>query len=106
MTHDQTEALNLSDRIVVMNGGRIAQIGTPRDIYDAPSDVFVADFVGSTNLLDAELIERRKTSRRIRLNGGTILGYDVVPGRSTHTGAAFNAFGLRRRERCHVALGT
>lgn len=77
VTHDQTEALSLSDRIVVMNGGRIAQIGTPRNIYDAPSDVFVADFVGSTNLLDAELIERTKTGRRIRLNGGTIL--DVSP---------------------------
>jgi ABC-type proline/glycine betaine transport system ATPase subunit len=64
VTHDQTEALSLSDRIVVMNGGSVAQIGTPREIYDTPSDVFVADFVGSTNLLNAELIERTETVRR------------------------------------------
>jgi putative spermidine/putrescine transport system ATP-binding protein len=51
VTHDQTEAMAMSDRIVVLSGGRIAQIGTPREIYDAPATKFVADFIGASNLL-------------------------------------------------------
>jgi len=51
VTHDQSEALGLSHKIAVMNGGRIVQIGSPRDIYDRPSDNFVAEFVGSTNFI-------------------------------------------------------
>jgi iron(III) transport system ATP-binding protein len=53
VTHDQNEALALSHMIAVMDRGRIVQIGTPRDIYERPSDRFVADFVGTTNFLDA-----------------------------------------------------
>ena len=49
VTHDQEEALAVSDRIIVMNGGVIAQEGTPRDLYDAPADVFVAGFMGEAN---------------------------------------------------------
>ena len=56
VTHDQTEALALSHMIAVMNQGRIVQIGTPRDIYERPSDRFVADFVGTTNFLDAVVV--------------------------------------------------
>lgn len=51
VTHDQEEALSLSDRIAVMNGGRIEQIGTPSQIYETPQTPFVADFIGDTNLL-------------------------------------------------------
>ncbi len=51
VTHDQAEALAISDRIAVMRNGRIAQIGTPRDIYDRPNSEFVANFVGRSNLL-------------------------------------------------------
>jgi iron(III) transport system ATP-binding protein len=51
VTHDQEEALAISDRVIVMNGGRIEQIGTPTDIYDRPRNRFVADFVGSANLI-------------------------------------------------------
>jgi spermidine/putrescine transport system ATP-binding protein len=50
VTHDQEEALSLSDRIAVMNNGRIEQIGTPNEIYDHPCSAFVADFIGDTNL--------------------------------------------------------
>ncbi len=53
VTHDQVEAMALSDRIVVMNGGRIEQIGTPEDIYRRPVSRFVADFIGRANFLDA-----------------------------------------------------
>jgi iron(III) transport system ATP-binding protein len=53
VTHDQSEALALSHRIAVMNEGRIVQLGSPRDIYDRPANRFVADFVGTTNFVDA-----------------------------------------------------
>ena len=52
VTHDQEEALAISDRVIVMNGGRIEQIGTPEDIYNRPHSRFVADFVGSANLIE------------------------------------------------------
>jgi spermidine/putrescine ABC transporter ATP-binding subunit len=53
VTHDQEEALVMSDRIVVMNKGRVIQDGTPRDVYSNPSSVFASDFIGETNLLHA-----------------------------------------------------
>jgi iron(III) transport system ATP-binding protein len=56
VTHDQIEALSLSDRVVVMNGGRIAQIGPPQEIYEHPADPFVADFIGTTNFVPARLL--------------------------------------------------
>lgn len=52
VTHDQGEALTMSDRIAVMNDGHIAQIGSPREIYETPEDLFVAAFIGESNLLD------------------------------------------------------
>jgi mannopine transport system ATP-binding protein len=51
VTHDQEEALTMSDRVAVMNGGSLAQLGRPRDLYDRPADAFVADFIGEMNLL-------------------------------------------------------
>jgi iron(III) transport system ATP-binding protein len=56
VTHDQSEALALSHMIAVMDRGRIVQVGTPRDVYERPSDRFVADFVGTTNFLDAAVV--------------------------------------------------
>ena len=73
VTHDQTEALALSDRIIVMNKGRVAQIGTPKEIYDAPADVFVADFVGASNLLKAELATGPDGTPFARLPSGEAL---------------------------------
>jgi spermidine/putrescine transport system ATP-binding protein len=57
VTHDQEEAMAMSDRIAVMNGGRVEQVGTPRDIYEHPSSAFVADFVGSLNAIDVTVDE-------------------------------------------------
>ena len=54
VTHDQEEALTMSDTVVVMNGGRIQQIGRPEDIYNEPRNPFVADFIGTTNLISVE----------------------------------------------------
>jgi iron(III) transport system ATP-binding protein len=53
VTHDQDEALSMSDRIMVMDAGRVRQVGTPEEVYDRPADAFVADFVGTANLLAA-----------------------------------------------------
>jgi spermidine/putrescine ABC transporter ATP-binding subunit len=58
VTHDQTEALALSDRIAVLSHGRIEQIGTPSEIYERPATTFVADFIGSSNLFQARVVER------------------------------------------------
>jgi len=55
VTHDQAEALAMSDRVFVMNGGRIEQSDTPEDLYGAPKTSFVADFIGNANVLDAEV---------------------------------------------------
>jgi spermidine/putrescine transport system ATP-binding protein len=55
VTHDQGEALTMSDNIAVMNTGRIEQIGSPREIYDRPKTQFVANFIGETNFLDGNL---------------------------------------------------
>ncbi|ASS97552.1 hypothetical protein BS1321_23155 [Peribacillus simplex NBRC 15720 = DSM 1321] len=57
VTHDQEEALIMSDRIAVMNQGRIEQIDTPQQIYNNPKTLFVADFIGETNVIDVDLLE-------------------------------------------------
>jgi len=56
VTHDQVEAMTMSDRVVVMNQGRVLQVGTPREIYENPADLFVASFIGSANFLDAQVL--------------------------------------------------
>jgi len=58
VTHDQEEALALSDKIIVMNHGEVRQLGTPMEVYDHPSDRFVADFIGTSNLLAAQVVGR------------------------------------------------
>lgn len=57
VTHDQEEAMNMSDRIAIMNNGRIEQLGTPRQVYESPTNVFSAGFLGEANLLDFETLE-------------------------------------------------
>ena len=56
VTHDQEEALTMSDTIVVMNGGKIQQIGTPTDIYNEPKNAFVANFIGESNIIDGVMV--------------------------------------------------
>ena len=67
VTHDQEEALTMSDTVVVMSEGRIQQIGTPVDVYNEPKNAFVADFIGESNILDGVFIE----DRRVRFSGQT-----------------------------------
>ena len=58
VTHDQGEALSMADRVAVFNDGRVAQVGTPQEIYQRPRTRFVADFVGSANVLPPDLAAR------------------------------------------------
>ena len=73
VTHDQAEALALSDRIVVMDQGRIAQIGRPFDLYDNPKTPYVADFIGATNLVPATYVRREGAFDLVALAGGLVL---------------------------------
>ena len=70
VTHDQEEALTMSDRIAVMETGNILQVGNPREIYDAPSVRFVADFIGETNFLEARLGSRDGAVANVTLKTG------------------------------------
>ena len=73
VTHDQVEAMTLADRIVVMNGGRIEQVGSPLDLYRKPANLFVAGFIGSPgmNLLPGRLVDHASGRSRIVLADGT-----------------------------------
>ena len=63
VTHDQEEAMSVSDRIAVMQDGNLLQIGTPFEIYESPADMFVADFIGASNTLEGEVMEVYEKSR-------------------------------------------
>ena len=80
VTHDQEEALTMSDRIAVMNKGQILQIGSPHDIYDRPAQRFVADFIGETNFLEGELQSFAKGKAKVKLASGAVLEADVPDG--------------------------
>jgi len=69
VTHDQTEAMHMSDRIVVMKDGMIDQMGTAEEIYDRPATRFVADFIGQINLLEATLVGRDGSFAVVEVNG-------------------------------------
>ncbi|HML45126.1 MAG TPA: ABC transporter ATP-binding protein [Clostridia bacterium] len=73
ITHDQEEALNMSDRIAVMREGRIEQYGTPEEIYEHPKTRFAAGFIGQTNLLEATVVERAEGGRLKVRYGQTVL---------------------------------
>ena len=79
VTHDQEEALTMSDRVVVMNNGVIEQIGTPEDIYNEPVNAFVADFIGEANILNGTMID----DCRIRILGTELECVDKGFGRNT-----------------------
>ncbi|NYT37136.1 ABC transporter ATP-binding protein [Allopusillimonas soli] len=87
VTHDQEEAMTMSDRICLMNAGAIAQLGSPADLYFRPCSVFVADFLGESNMFDAVLTDVQRGSAGIRLAMGamgraTLHNDDLKPGDS------------------------
>ncbi|MCC5630045.1 ABC transporter ATP-binding protein [Nostoc sphaeroides] len=81
VTHDQEEALSLSDRIAVMNQGKIEQVGTPSQIYERPQTSFVADFIGDTNLFSGEIVEVDSSNVKI----STKTGLSIIISRSEDT---------------------
>jgi len=83
VTHDQEEALVMSDRIAVMQGGRVQQVGAPGEIYDRPVNRFVAGFIGNSNLLSARVTERSGDRVTLASDGGLVLHachHDLTPG--------------------------
>jgi ABC-type Fe3+/spermidine/putrescine transport system ATPase subunit len=72
VTHDQEEALSLSDRVAVMKDGRVQQVGVPKALYERPHTRFVADFVGTNNVLDGEVVERAGAALLVRTAVGLL----------------------------------
>jgi spermidine/putrescine ABC transporter ATP-binding subunit len=93
VTHDQAEAMALSDRIAVMESGRVRQVGTPQEIYYRPATVFVARFIGRSNVLSMPVVSAGPTSVEVRLPGG-----------DTATVAAPADHGLRASDSALVSL--
>lgn len=92
VTHDQSEAMSLSDMIIIMNGGHIEQTGSPKEIYRFPATHFVADFIGSANFIDAEVLEVLATDKvRINMLGST---YDVHCNPGT----------LKKGDKCEIVI--
>ena len=69
VTHDQEEALAVSDHIIVMSNARIAQTGTPRELYEEPADLFVADFIGDANIISGEILDEAGAMANVRVGG-------------------------------------
>ena len=102
VTHDQSEALALSDRIAVLSHGRIEQIGTPSEIYERPATAFVAEFIGSSNMLRARVVERSDSGTIVQTEAGLQLFCGIeqngAPGDSGELSV------LLRPERIHVEM--
>jgi spermidine/putrescine transport system ATP-binding protein len=90
VTHDQEEALTMSDRIAVMDRGAVEQVGSPEDVYERPATTFVAGFIGVSNLLPAEVVSANGNRAQVRLDGGPTV--------------AAEADGLRPGERCYACV--
>jgi iron(III) transport system ATP-binding protein len=82
VTHDQDEALAVSDRVVVMKDGQVAQAGAPRELYETPASAFIADFMGEANVVDCEVIGVAADEARVRVGGleHVVQARDVRPG--------------------------
>ena len=84
VTHDQEEAMAVSDDIIVMNNAEIAQIGTPNDLYEAPSSAFIADFIGDANLVPCDVEACNDAKATVRVDGQQVL----IPSSGIGKGAA------------------
>ncbi|KAA8608301.1 spermidine/putrescine ABC transporter ATP-binding protein [Salipiger aestuarii] len=100
VTHDQEEALTMSDRIVVMNKGKVEQDGTPEDLYFHPASRFVAEFIGETNLLTGDLRGTDGDAVVMDWFGQTLRGH--APGGIPQTGAPITASVRLERLGCHA----
>ncbi len=102
VTHDQEEALTMSDRIAVMSNGRVQQVGTAREIYEAPVNRFVADFIGETNILEVAVEQLNGATAFCRLPDGSALEA-AVAARPNGAGAPAAAHVSLRPERLSLA---
>ena len=100
VTHDQNEAMAMSDRILLLNNGVIEQEGTPQELYGQPRTLFVADFMGSNNKVEGQVVERRGDSALLSGAGWQLWGQARGP---VAAGAA--ATGMIRLERVRLADG-
>lgn len=101
VTHDQEEAMTMSDRICLMRAGATAQLGTPADLYFRPRSVFVADFLGESNLLDAVVTGRTGEQVQISLQGitaGCAMAYDPLIGNGNRVKLMLRPQNLRVRD--------
>jgi iron(III) transport system ATP-binding protein len=109
VTHDQEEALAISDRVIVMNHGRIEQIGSPETIYNRPESIFVADFVGAANLITGRVVETNDGMSIFETVGGLLIKA-ATPARGNETIVALrSAYVTLQREaeaNANVARGT
>jgi len=103
VTHDQEEALTMSDRIAVMSGGRILQLGAPNDIYNSPAERFVADFIGDTNFLTVKVVEATDTIAQVRLPGGMLQSARLPEG--MHPAAGDDVTVVIRPEQANLTEG-
>jgi iron(III) transport system ATP-binding protein len=101
VTHDQNEAMAMSDRILLLNNGVIEQQGTPQELYGQPETLFVADFMGSNNRVEGKVVERRGNA--VLLAGGDWRLWGEARGTGAAAGAA--ATGMIRLERVRLADG-
>jgi spermidine/putrescine transport system ATP-binding protein len=92
VTHDQEEALTMSDRLAVMNAGRIVQIGTPREVYEEPADTYVADFLGAANLMEIQVVSE----------GALRLGDFALTSQRCEATVPGTAHAVIRPERVHI----
>ncbi|VTU26794.1 Sulfate/thiosulfate import ATP-binding protein CysA [Variovorax sp. SRS16] len=100
VTHDQDEAFEMSDRVALLNKGRVEQIGSPEDLYDSPATRFVAEFIGDANLVEGRVVAAQASGEvRIRVAGDTDLPARAVPG-SLRVGDA--AYLMLRPERIEL----
>ncbi len=100
VTHDQQEALSMADRVAVMNGGRIEQLDTPTQIYNAPMTSFVADFIGQTNRFSGSIQSKNEAALHLRLDG-TERTIEIVPCEGMKVGARVTV--MVRPERVQIA---
>jgi iron(III) transport system ATP-binding protein len=101
VTHDQREALSVADRIALLRGGKLAQVGTPDELYHRPNSSFVAQFVGQTNLIDGEIVERGAEVMRVSTPFGILSATTRVRNPSPSPGNPGEGSGegdLERRE--------
>jgi len=101
VTHDQNEAMAMSDRILLLNNGVIEQEGTPQELYGSPGTLFVADFMGSNNRVEGKVAERRGNAALLAGDGWQLWG--EARGNGAAAGAA--ATGMIRLERVRLADG-